>query len=730
MANLDPLYIVGLELGEYFVDPRTGLPLSNGKIYFYKDLARAIPKLVYRLSGSPPNYEYLALPNYMELSAAGTIVDDNGDEVSIYYYPWNADGDIERYYIRVEAEDGETIKEFQAWPNNFEGSVTPGGSAASVENQIANSQFVDVLFNSELGVTIEFDGPVSAAEYEIAPDWKLRVSSNAAGSIIVGRTALEGSLNVPTNAPFMLSISPQGNFVSAISLVQRFANNPDIWANQYIAGSITVTSLDGINHSFEMQYAPSVALAPTVILTGASGASGYTTLSGTVLLAPGTNTESGDVAYDDIEIILPVSGNYAVTSVQVFGTDSAATLVPYQQETVNRQVDHLFHYYNPLIQQVPVPSILHGWDFRVNPAQWGNDITMASVASQYLWDQLIGWQSVNSCLRAYRAGPRALTLEHEAVAGQIAIIQYLSGPQLRQLLSNDFSVLMRGYTDRVGGAAGTVSFWYSTDATLPNVAAGTNLSLIATMDAQGKPTTFHGAWTELTRNYRGDGRFTIPYSSGLDYQEIALEGWNNPGNTINRDAFYGAIVVGFESYSDFHNVVFESISVTPGLLARPYAPLDYVNTLNQLQLYYKKSYGQDVNPGSITHVNALQFITLSTEVTEPSFENWAITIKFQDIYIGFEIMRVGTPIITIYSPLSGVSDRFETHTYYEGVLKYQENFIFSSYFVNQVSGSNGAGYINPPNLFVTFGVPEKPGLADRSNILLHYTADARYGIVL
>lgn len=717
MANLDPLYIVGIELGEYFVDPRTGLPLSNGKIYFYKDLARAIPKLVYRLSGSPPNYQYLALPNYMELSAAGTIVDDNGDEVSIYYYPWNADGDIERYYVRVEAEDGETIKEFQAWPNNFEGSITPGGSAASVENQIANSQFVDVLFNPDLGVTIEFDTAVSAAEYEIAPDWKLRVSSNAAGTIIVGRTALEGSLNVSTNPPFMLSVSPQGNSVSAISLVQRFPNNPDIWANQYIAGSITVTSLDGINHSFEMQYAPSVALVPTVILTGASGSSGYATLSGTALLGPGTNTEDGDVGYDDIEIILPVSGNYALTSVQVFGTDSAATLVPYQQETVNRQKDHLFHYYNPLIQQVPVPSILHGWDFRVNPAQWGSDITMGSVASEYLWDQLIGWQSVNNCLHAYRASPRALVLEHEAISGQIAIIQYLSGPQLRQLLSNDFSVLMKGYTDRASGASGTVSFWYTTDASLPSQFS--NLCLINTIDSHGKPATFNGSWTELTRNYRGDARFTIPYNSGADYQEIALEGWNNPGNTINRDAIFGAIVVGFESYSDFHNVVFESISVTPGLLARPYAPLDYVNTLNQLQHYYEKSYGPDIIPGTASVAGSIFKPQSSIYFPDnlPS-QTWFYTQAFS---IDYRSIKRLPPISTIYSPATGTADNltFVVVTVSASEENFSSNWSLSS------TGNYGIEY-TPPSATHIVAVN---GAVPSSYIRFHYTADARYGIV-
>ncbi len=210
MTALDSRYIVGIELGEYFVDPRTTLPLSGGKIFFYKDLARSIPKLVYQLSGSPPNYEYEPLPNELTLSDAGTIVNANEVECSIYYFPWDADGNLERYFIRVEASDGFVVKEFQAWPNNFDAGDTPTGEAGTSENQVSNSQFVDVDFNSDYGVTITFDGAVTNEDYQIAPDWFLRVSSNAAGSIIVGRTALSGSLNVPTNPPFMLTVSPQG----------------------------------------------------------------------------------------------------------------------------------------------------------------------------------------------------------------------------------------------------------------------------------------------------------------------------------------------------------------------------------------------------------------------------------------------------------------------------------------------------------------------------------------
>ena len=68
MAGLDPRYITSIELESFFIDKDSGEPLANGMVYFWEDSDRIVPKLVYELSGSPPNYTYTPLPNPIILS--------------------------------------------------------------------------------------------------------------------------------------------------------------------------------------------------------------------------------------------------------------------------------------------------------------------------------------------------------------------------------------------------------------------------------------------------------------------------------------------------------------------------------------------------------------------------------------------------------------------------------------------------------------------------------------
>jgi len=62
---------------------------------------------------------------------------------------------------------------------------------------------------------------------------------------------------------------------------------------------------------------------------------------------------------------------------------------------VPRQIDHLFHYYKPLLAYKPIPSALIGWDFPTNPAQFGVTGSTGAIGankSAYAWDQTILFQ--------------------------------------------------------------------------------------------------------------------------------------------------------------------------------------------------------------------------------------------------------------------------------------------------------------------------------------------------
>ncbi len=136
---LNPQYMLAPSLQEYFVDKDTGLPLSGGYVFFYSDISRTVLKNVYTLSGSPPNYQYTALPNPIQLSAVGTIQDVNGNDVLPYYFPFDAFGNVELYYVVVQSSGFVLQFTRQGWPNFSEFDEE---DTITTKNYIPNGQFL------------------------------------------------------------------------------------------------------------------------------------------------------------------------------------------------------------------------------------------------------------------------------------------------------------------------------------------------------------------------------------------------------------------------------------------------------------------------------------------------------------------------------------------------------------------------------------------------------------
>ena len=122
-----------------FRDKVTGEPLANGKVFFFQDEARTILKPVFKITGAPPSYTFTALPNPLILNAIGTYTDTFNNDIIIYFFPFDDDGEVEKYFIKVEDENG--VEQFtrEGWPQfAIEGSQ--GGDAD--DNFIVNGQFL------------------------------------------------------------------------------------------------------------------------------------------------------------------------------------------------------------------------------------------------------------------------------------------------------------------------------------------------------------------------------------------------------------------------------------------------------------------------------------------------------------------------------------------------------------------------------------------------------------
>lgn len=723
---LDPRYFTPISLNEYFFDKDSGEHLASGTLEFWVDTNRATPKLVYEKTGSPPNYTYTSLGNSLTLSAIGTVVNGSGTNVALYYYPYDSSGNLEGYYVVCKNSSG-TVQFTREGVPDIDESEDPTQTQEGVSNQLSNSQFVDVFFNTSTNMVIGISGSVTDQEYEVAPGWTLVVSTSGSDTITISRTAIAGSANVSTNPPFRLDFLPSGANVTSLVLRQRLTSNPDIWSSQYVASYMLIASLDGLNHTINMVYAPSNGVGDTTLLSGSTGTSGYVDVSDTILLDAGTNTATGDTGYVDIEVVLPTSGNYAITSLQCIGLSSNIEGIQYEQETANRQQDHLFNYYNAKLTEKPSQSFLTAWYFPYNPAQWGASVSMGAIGankSKYLWDQLIGFQTTDNSWAVARNnfGGLGITV---STTGQIALIQYISLNQLEAFINQEMSFGMRCMTS-INNVSGTVSLWYTQDGSLPDVSSGTNNSLVATLDANGKPATFNGNWTEVPRSFYGDATFTISAKQFLNQQLTQFSGWKMSDVTEAQNATYFAIVVGFSSITGPTEFHIDSISLTPGQTPCFGSPSNDVQVLQDCEYYYEKSYSIGVNPGTTTDLGRL---------VRPAVLDTSAGELFESIF-GFEYRtpKRAAPDITLYSPSTGTADRIEV-----GVRK-----------GNAWATRSGGTVTSNPGDFDYTGQTENAGLTaadwlsssaslilntsspaayEQGVIYFHYVLDARLGIV-
>lgn len=139
--SLDSRYIIASDLQSVFRDKDTGRPLRNGVIYFWADQARTIPKSVFKITGTPPNYSYVDLGAVINLTSIGTVSDNGPNDIILYYFPYDSDNNVELYFVQVYSEGGNITGVFQfsreGWPN-FSATDT----SASTLNYVPNGQFL------------------------------------------------------------------------------------------------------------------------------------------------------------------------------------------------------------------------------------------------------------------------------------------------------------------------------------------------------------------------------------------------------------------------------------------------------------------------------------------------------------------------------------------------------------------------------------------------------------
>lgn len=652
--------------------------------------------------------------NPIQYNANGTLPED------IY---WD-----ENEVYRLEVRRGNTQQDQLIYEvNNYVPSSSSNSPQSSdivnTDNQISNPNFALVNFENSVTLTL-------AGTYEIAPNWFLTLTGS--GSTTLQQEAVSGlaSTEAMNNAPYVLSFVNSG-WTSAI-LYQRFNKVSDIWFNTAINARITGLSNSIGALPISINYVPSGGAAPpSPIASGNMTIGDYANISGGVIFTPPLNPDSGNSAHVDIQIVLPPVGSFKITNVQLISGDNSILSdnpddVPFIQETIERQVDKLSHFYDQQLKYKQIPSYLVGWDFPINPSQLGSTQAATAIGankSKYVWDQTIIFQSADSGVGVTRGAGGAFVMTAAATT-QMAVIQYLTADQARKILNSPICCNISGKTSVVNGVVGTISLWYTTDVALPIVSSGTNNSLVATLNANGKPATFNGNWTEMPRKLGQNAQFTLMPNATANFNDYPFSGWNLDGSAAANTATYFAIVVGFASVTSTNTISLNSISLQAGDIPTHPAPQTQDEVLRQCEFYYEQS----ILPATVSFQGCRYSEMDLCQITGAG--SAVSRLFFRDFELVFKTAKRTQPTLKFHAP-DGTPDvlqmgiRFgNAYPVASGSNPINENI--SNWDVKQLSTSNVVYTPNNASSIISLNTQQE---AAQGELLYHYSADARLGIV-
>lgn len=652
---IDPHYIPAFSIEDVILDKDTGAPLSGGLVYFEQDNNRGVLKPVYQITGTSPNYQYIQLPNPVELSSIGTFEDSLANPVIPYFYPFDANDDPEYYFVRVTSSTGVPQFTREAVPY-IPTQINPAESTVNYDNEISNPQFAQVDFDTNSTNYVYNFTAASLETIQIAPNWDIVVSGT--GSVTVSQSRPVGSLNRPTNPGTLLNIDSSG--VSFLRLRQRIYGSPNLFGGGYISAFFVAKTFSSSSTTVNMLYSQSDGtVVDEPIMSAILPATGaYTEFTGSSAIIPAsTSADSFPDAYVDIDIEIPLGINIEITSIQVVGTGSVSVPeIPYDQETNARQIDHLFHYYQPLINFKPIPSLLTGWDFPLNPAQpHGTSLNITTTAA-YTWDQTIAASVVGNIAvvrNAVTGGYQATTANDDEA---FYVMQYLTGAQAKKMLNTQLSVNIDAFRTQTGGAVNVRVYLYraTNAATFPTLP-----TTIGTIASTGVFTLTAANWTLIPRGNLGQAQGTLStvdttaYETLNDTNDLQFNGWEitDAADIADTDKF--AIVVTFECADTATVVTINSISVVPGTIPTRPAPQTAEQVLEECYAYYETSKAVGVPLTTSDATNSVIVPQFAAAAIGPLTGTSLYTRTFG---LQYKVNKVKVPTVTLYSEAGGANN--------------------------------------------------------------------------
>lgn len=725
---LDPRFIPAFSVETVILDKDSGAPLSGGLVYFEQDDQRGVLKAVYQITGTSPNYTFTQLPNPMTLSSIGTFEDALANPVVPYFYPYDSDGNVEYYYVRVTSS--EDVPQFvrEAVPY-LGGSGSDSGLIDAFTNDISNPQFAEVLFDTSNGDYVYSVNAVSDEVINIAPDWDLIVTAPGAGTITVSQLKPTGSLNITTNPGTLLNITSAG--LTKLHLRQRLYGSPNLWGRGYLSASFVAKSDSGTSPTLGLYYSQSDGTVTNQLLCSGVLTGNYTAYPDSFFIPTSDSNQNFPNAYVDIFFILPLSIEIDITSVMVASTgDTLMNEIQYDQTTLDMQINDLFHYYKPQLEFKPTNSLLVGWDFPLNPAQFSGSSQTITTTAAYAWDQTI-CESVVGNVAVIRntvtSGFQATTANASEAFYQL---QYLDGRQAQKILGTKLAVNINAFRTTAGGVCNVKVYLYrgSSSSTFPTLPTS-----LGTIDAAGIFTLTASNWTLIPRGNLGQASGllstvdTADYTTLNDIVDLKFNGWELTDSTQISDTDKFAIVVTYACPTTGTVVTINSIGLVPGEIPTRPAPQTYDEVYRECEFYYETSYMNGLTiPTANSGEGSLQFNQSyvgnagTTNVYPTQFQFNFYTVK-----------RTDNPSVTFYSVGSDVTEGLVQGNLYvsSSSAALVQNIILANFWTLSDFSYTGINFIpSSASAILTLGSGTATSPIS-AFIKFQYVADARLGLV-
>lgn len=689
----------------FFVD-LLGLPLNDEYyISFLENTFPYLPQVIYR-----DNQGLIPWGDPVQFLSNGTLPDN------LYFN----DTQVFRLEIRHGALQSDAlIYEINDFVPGGEGG---GGSTetGTEDNQISNPQFSLINFTSPLSIT-------ASGTYSVAPGWDLVLTGS--GTATVSQLVFTGAQNLENSPvpPYALRIVTTGWTIAVLQ--QTFSGNGAIWSNEFVSMSILARTSNGVSNTVSLVYSPNSPGTPQTI-NSAVLASGFQIIQGVIALPESTNTTLNNAAYVNMQIVLPpTAGSVDISNVQVMGQVEllAVDFAQTPEETIERQIDHLFHYYKNSIIIQPKNTILTGWNFGLNPFQFtfSGAPTINTVNAQYVTDQTIfKAQSANTLSVSQNTttyGSINIQAIMSTTQAQFAIIQYIDPSTMFGYWGTKVSSLIKAFIGSSGVQTAKMKMRLIYRSTLP--ASIGAVEPIVSYDANGDP-VFAAGWTAIKPT--NDPAYPVSLSDSLRPSlglPFSFNGFQLPSSSAAAQTlgivFY---ITGVLDSAIAQQFFVNEISLVPNDFAIDSSPETFDQSLRKCEFYYEKSYDNTTLSGTSTGISSL------SRVQTASYSGGNGTLYAAPFEFEFRTVKRAAPTsMGIFAPSNGGAGSIDTNLWVSGsATPSQQTVLWATYWNNTFIGTKSTEFRSKSATAIIASVGST--IQPFATVDFHYVADARLGL--